>query len=175
MITFANTNDGIGLHARFDVLRDGKPIATIHRYGAQHPWEITSVHYREPLGGARELERTKELARNLTYPTHGEVYEAVAVRVAEKRRVYIERQNYTKMATLIRELVGGSNSARVELEKLVAEMDAFIADRSDTHEKLEAQRDAEYARNGRTGPYPVGRSSDYPFYPELAGNRRPFP
>jgi len=175
MITFENSNGGIGLHARFDVLRDGKSVATIHRYGAQHPWEITSVHYAEPLGGSRELERAKELARNLTYPTHVEVYEAVAARVAEKRRAYIERENYTKMATLIRELVGGSNSARVELEKLVAEMDAFIADRADTHEKLEAQRDAEYARNGRTGPYPVGRSSDYPFYPELAGNRRPRP
>ena len=165
MITFQNVNNGVGLHAWYGVLSDGKRIATIHRFGARHPWEITSVHYGETLGRSRELESAKEVARNLTYPTHVEIYEKVCGRVAVKRRHYVEQQNHAKMATLIRELVGGSNSARVELEQLVAKMDAFIADRADTQESNLAQRQAEYERNGSKGVYPVGRSSDYPFYP----------
>jgi hypothetical protein len=171
-ITFEQTNKGIGMNAVYHVLRDGEHVANISR-GGRSVWRINSVHYWEFLGASKGIDEIKATAQTLTYPTAHEVYEKLSAEAAIKRRKHIEWTHRQQMATLIRDLVAGSNSAHVEMAELVASMDAFIADRSDTYSAAQKRVDEHNKALGdgwryrqSEWKYTPGRH-DYPYYPEL--------
>jgi hypothetical protein len=171
VITIEQANHGIGMNAVYHVLRDGEHVANISRTG-RSTWRINSVHYWEPLGACKGIDEIKAKAQAVVYPTAREIYEKLCAATAVKRRNYIESMHKQRMANLIRDLIAGSNSARVEMEELVASMDAFIADRSDTHELARQQVDEHNKGLGEGWRY---RHSEwkyapgpehYPYYPE---------
>jgi hypothetical protein len=171
MITIEQANSGIGMNAVYHVLRDGEHVANISRSG-RSTWRIHSVHYWESLGGCKGIDDVKAKARTLNYPTAHEVYEKLCAVAAIKRRSYIETMHKQKMATLIRDLIAGSNSARVEMEELVASMDAFIADRSDTYSVARKRVNehneglgADWRYRQSEWKYTPG-TEHYPYYPD---------
>jgi len=171
MITIEQTNSGIGMNAVYHVLRDGEHVANISRSG-RSTWRINSVHYWEPLGACKGIDEIKAKARTIDYPAAREIYEKLCAAVMIRRRNYIESTHKDKMAMLIRDLISGSNSARVEMEELVASMDAFIADRSDTHEMARQRVNEHNEGLGESWRYRqsewkyVPGPEHYPYYPE---------
>ena len=132
MISVHQTS-GVGIHAHYEVRRDGHRLAIIRRFGARHPWVLYSVHYDEPLGSAGSIDGIKAKAESLDYPTAQTIYETICTRFHEKRLASLERAHASDFVRLSREIIAGSNSAREELENLIAEIDRFAADRSDVH------------------------------------------
>jgi hypothetical protein len=171
MITIEQVNSGIGMNAVYHVLRDGEHVANISRDG-RSTWRINSVHYWEPLGACKGIDEIKAKARTLDYPAAREIYEKLSAAVAIRRRNYIESTHKQKMAMLIRDLISGSNSARIEMEELVASMDVFIADRDDTYAMARQRADEHNKALGDEWRYRqsewkyVLSDRDYPYYPE---------
>jgi hypothetical protein len=129
------------------------------------------VHYWEPLGACKGIDEIKAKARTLTYPDAREIYEKLCAATAIRRRNYIETKHKQKMAMLIRDLIAGSNLARIEMEELVTSMDAFIVDRSDTHNTAQKRVDEHNKALGadwryRQNEWKYVPTSDHPYYPE---------
>jgi hypothetical protein len=154
--------DGVGINARYGVRLNGKAVARISRMG-NRGWDIDSVYYGEQLGFAKNIHEAKHAAERLSYPTEQEVYELVCDRAAKGRKQWVEHKRGPQLAQLVRDILGGSNSAHEELKRVVAEIDAYIVDRSDTraarHEKNEQHFQA-------TGERIYTYESDGPLYPE---------
>jgi hypothetical protein len=167
MITF-ETSGGIGMNRVYHVLHDGAHVANIARSGRSR-WVIFSMHYHVPLGSDVGIDAIKAKALTLTYPNEAEVYEMLATEAEKKRRVYAEKEHAHTLMRLARELVAGSNSARVEIEELLAKIEAFAIDRSDTHSAAARRIEAHnkevdrYSGKWKYAPSP----SSYPYYPEF--------
>jgi hypothetical protein len=176
MITFEQMNkEAIGMNAVYRVRHDGNHVATIARSG-HATWVVHSIHYWEPLASAKGIDRVKAKATALEYPSEHEVYEKLCAATAIKRRNYIEKESAAGLATLARELINGSNSARCVLEETVAEMDRFIFDRSDTHANAQARAAEHNSALGKWHPEIEGwkyAESDhhYPYYPDAPSGK----
>jgi hypothetical protein len=167
-ITFENLNGGVGMRALYGVLRGGEHVATMSRSSSRQGWIIYSVHYSHKLAGAKDIEQARQKACTLVYPTQQEVYEHLCAQSVFSRRNYIERQSAPQLARLARDLVAGSNSARLEIEKLVASWDLFALDRSDTHAAAIARVEE---KNKEVDPFSsewtfAESPGVYPYYPK---------
>jgi hypothetical protein len=162
MITFEHTG-GIGMRALYRVRKDGKIVAGLHRHGSRSGWEIYSNNYGMTLRtGFRTIDEAKAVAQTIDYPTGEQAYEILCREVEPRRRKYKERLHAHDLARLARELVSGSNSARADLETLVEEIEAWIADRTHTRNRELADN----ARHFETTGERIYTSSDTPLYPE---------
>jgi hypothetical protein len=86
MITFEHTS-GIGINANYRIRNaHGAVVATVARTGRSR-WRIASVHYHHTLGTYGSLDRAREAAQALAYPTAKEVYDLICSEVGEHRRI----------------------------------------------------------------------------------------
>lgn len=119
---------GIGMNGYYAVMRDGKKIATIRRSG-RSSWAVYT-HYWHPLAGFGNVDVAKRAAPNLFYPTKAQVYETICRNLEPKRREEAEDYYHRRFVAIGRALAEGSNSAREELDRLLADIEAFATDRS---------------------------------------------
>jgi hypothetical protein len=163
VITFEHI-EGVGMRAKYRVRKDGKHVAILYRFGVRSGWELYSVHYGLTLAsGFRSIDQAREAAQTIEYPTAQEAYETTAKMIEPQRRFKLEAHYAKDFIRLARELVAGSNSARMEMERLVAEIDARTVDRSDIHSTWRKMADEHF----RTTNTPLYRyDGDVPFYPE---------
>jgi hypothetical protein len=111
------------------------------------------------------IDRARQAAETLTYPSQNEVYERICERTAKARREWMEQKHAHDLARLAREMIAGSNSARMELETLVVEIDRFATDRGDTRAARFRQHEEHYEKTGER-LYIYGES----LYPEPPTN-----
>jgi hypothetical protein len=148
MITFEHTS-GIGINANYRIRNaQGAVVATVARTGRSH-WRIASVHYHHTLGTYGSLDRAREAAQALAYPTAKEVYDLICSEVGEHRRIEKVTAHAADFERLARSIIAGSNSARAELETLLAQIDAYTTDRTDTRAARQAKCDRDYEATGR--------------------------
>jgi len=160
LITFKPMG-GIGVNAKYTVMRDGAPVAVITRNG-NRGWLAYSGHYGVTLFRGRTIDDIKRTALDFDYPSRQQIYETLAQETAIRRRNYIEGQRGHDFVRLTREMIAGSNSARIELEKLISEIDAWIADRSDTMAERHRQNEAHFQKTGKR----IYTDSGIPLYPD---------
>jgi hypothetical protein len=158
---------GVGVNMRFAVYQDGKAVAQITRNG-NRGWRIYSQFYGHVLASATNSAEAKQKALTLEYPDASAVYEILCARVAEKRRAEKEAWCGPQLARLARELISGSNSARLDLEQLVAEIESYVWDRTDTRRKRQAACDAEFERTGQRVYVSDYGTTLYPDAPAIA-------
>ena len=163
MITIEHT-EGIGMRARYRVTKDSTHVANLYRYGRRSGWELYSVHYGLTLAdGFRSIDDARVKAMTVYYPNAREAYETKCAMILPQRRAKLEALHAKDFVRLTRELVAGSNTARMEMEKLVAEIDARTIDRSDIHNAWREKADAHFAATNE----PLYRyDGEPPFYPE---------
>jgi chorismate mutase len=153
--------DGVGINARYGVRQNGMAVAMIDRNG-NTGWRIDSVYYNERLGFAKNINEAKHKAARLNYPSEQEVYESICERTAKNRKHWTEHKYASVLAQLARDILTGSNHAHEELKRVVAKIDAYIADRSDTRAARLAKNEQHFQA---TGERRYIYESDGPLYP----------
>jgi cell division septum initiation protein DivIVA len=147
-ITFDHTG-GVGMRAKYRVRKDGAHVADLYRYGVSDGWTTSSVHYSVRLGRShRTIDAAKQAALTLDYPSAMEAYEIVCERIRANRKKHMETEHAEDFVRLARELIAGSNSAREEIEKLVHEIDTYVADRTGTRANAQAACDRHFEATG---------------------------
>jgi hypothetical protein len=149
---------GVGVNGVYAVMRDGVHIATIKRTGRHSYWGIYT-HYGHNLKTVPDVARARQAVHEVSYPTKREVYELLCARAEHNRRVKLEEHHAHDFARLAREIVAGSNSARVELEELVAEIERRATDRTATNVEHEVKCYHSYLDTLYPQPPEEGRAS----------------
>jgi len=149
-----NHVSGVGVNGRYAVMRDGVKVANVYRHGRSR-FIINSVHYHETLGVYGNINLARAAAAEINYPDAWQVYEIVCQRIEKQRRAWIEESMHGKLVELARDLAAGSNSAQHRAHEMVAEIEAFAKDRSETY-------DARLQRAQATKTY----TTNEPVYPE---------
>lgn len=136
MITTFDHLGGVGIHARWAVLREGRRIGFIDRHSSQRGgWHIEG-HYGRTIKDTdgrecicRTLDATKRWAETLRFPTAAQVYEEICAEVEGARREHLIALSAQTFARLAREMLGGSNSARDDMANLLDEIERLAKDR----------------------------------------------
>lgn len=122
-------SSGVGIHTKIAVHRGNEIIGRIKRFSRRYPWEITT-HYGYTLAKYDDLGDAKAAAHTIEWPTRQSIYEIVCAGIEAQRRRYAENQRAAVVMRIARDIAKGSNSARVELYSVLAEIETFALDRT---------------------------------------------
>jgi hypothetical protein len=131
---------GAGMNGRYNVVHDGKLVATISRWGRSR-WHLQSVYYSETLAFSGSIDAARTDARQREYPTAEQVYETICRRVEVRRRQMRRKHLAQELGDAALDLAHGSNSAHDRLAELARQIEAFAADRTDVGNHIWGQWD----------------------------------
>jgi hypothetical protein len=113
---------GVGNNTRIAVIQDGKQIGWIERHG--NSGFILHGYYGIRAGFAKTLADAKRLAMDAIFPSLPRAYEMKCEETYKRRLQSLERIFADDVYRLARAIVGGSNSAKLDMEKLLMAMAA---------------------------------------------------
>ena len=113
---------GVGLNTRIAVMHDGKQIGWVERH--RNSGFILRGYYGVRAGSASTLADAKKLAMEAFFPSLPKAYEMRCEETYRLRLQSLERLFADEVYRLARAIVGGSNSAQLDMEQLLNAMAA---------------------------------------------------
>lgn len=121
--------DGVGNNTRLAVMEGGKMVGLIRRNGNRGFDVLGNYHRRIAFGTS--LAAAKLRAMEAAFPSPQEAYELECSKALAIRKAELERAFSGRLYELTRQMIAGSNSARHEIEELIAGIEAAAASREE--------------------------------------------